>query len=236
MPVALPPALVDAVRAVARRLPGAVAAFDADGTLWRDDVGEAFLKHLVARGLVALPGGRDPYAAYEEMVALDRGRGFAYAAQLQAGVAEAALMKEARALAAAWVPPRLFEATRALLDLCASAGLATVVVSASPIQIVRAAAPLAGVPAERCLGMTVQLDAQGVCTDQLVPPVIYAAGKVEALARARLTPIAVGVGDSIHGDLALLTAAKVPVAVGTPGASALADEAMRRGWTVLAPG
>lgn len=235
MPVALPPALVEAVRAVARRLPGAVAAFDADGTLWREDVGEAFLKHLVARGLVALPGGRDPYAAYEAMVAEDRGRGFAYAAQLQAGVPEAVLMKEARALAAAWVPPRLIADTRALLELCAGAGLVTVVVSASPIQIVRAAAPLAGVPAERCLGMTVRLDQQSVCTDQIVPPVIYAGGKVEALAKARLTPIAVAAGDSIHGDLALLSAAKVPVAIGVPGASALADEAARRGWAVVEP-
>ena len=61
-----------------------VAAFDADGTLWREDVGEAFLRHLVSLGWIRLPDGSDPYEAYERAVERDRRSGHAYAAQLQA--------------------------------------------------------------------------------------------------------------------------------------------------------
>jgi len=79
-------ALAERVRAAGRDLPGGVALFDADGTLWREDVGEAFLRHLVSLGLVQLPDGSDPYEAYERAVDRDRASGYAYAAQLQAGL------------------------------------------------------------------------------------------------------------------------------------------------------
>ena len=229
----LPQRLIDAVTEAGRAFPGAVAAFDADGTLWREDVGEAWLAHLVQKKLIQLADGRDPVAAYEAMVARDRGTGFAYAAQLQAGLSEAVLSEEARALAGLWVGPRVIAVAQELLALCESVGLSVQVVSASPIEIVRVAAPLAGVPAERCLGMTVRVDPQGRCTDELVLPITYAAGKVEALARRRLGPLALGAGDSIHGDLALLTAARVPVVIAGESGSPLADEARRRGWDVL---
>ena len=60
----IPADLADRVRALGREMPGALAVFDADGTLWRDDVGEAFLRHLVSLGWVRLPDGSDPYEAY----------------------------------------------------------------------------------------------------------------------------------------------------------------------------
>ena len=47
----IPAALAGRVRALGRELPGALAVFDADGTLWREDVGEAFLRQLVSLGL-----------------------------------------------------------------------------------------------------------------------------------------------------------------------------------------
>ncbi|GAC1348103.1 MAG: hypothetical protein NVSMB23_28510 [Myxococcales bacterium] len=230
---ALPRGLIEAVRAVGQATPGAAAAFDADGTLWRDDVGEAFLQHLCARGWVKLPGGADPYLAYLARVERDRGEGFAYAAQLQGGLADADLREEAGRFARAWVPQRLLPATQALVALCAEAGLACAVVSASPVQIVQAAGPLAGVPLVRCLGMTTAVDARGTLTDRIVPPVTYADGKVQALRAAGFGAPALGCGDSIHGDLALLRAARVAVAVAPAQGSALAAEAVRRGWTLL---
>lgn len=225
--------LVDAVTEVGRAFPGATAAFDADGTLWREDVGEAWLAHLVHKKLIRLADGRDPVAVYEALVARDRGAGFAYAAQLQAGISEALLHEEALGLVAWWVKPRLIAVVQELLALCERAGLVVTIVSASAIEIVRAAAPLAGVAAGRCVGMTVRIDAQGRCKGELVLPITYAAGKVEALAQRGLLPLALGAGDSLSGDLALLTAAKLPVVVAAKGGSPLADEARRRGWDVL---
>lgn len=230
---ALPRELIEAVRAAGAATPGATAAFDADGTLWREDVGEAFLQHLCARGWVKLPGGEDPYLAYLARVERDRAEGFAYAAQLHRGLKEAALQEEADRFARAWVPRRLIAATQALLALCAEAGLRCAVVSASPIQIVRAAAPLSGVAVPCCLGMTTAVDGRGILTDRIVPPVTYAEGKVRALAEAGFGVPAVGCGDSIHGDLAFLKTARIPVAVAPAQGSALAEEAIRRGWPLL---
>jgi phosphoserine phosphatase len=218
--------LLDAVRSASA--PGGVAAFDADGTLWNDDVGEAFLRHLVSLGLIRLPDGSDPYRAYERAVERDRRSGYAYAAQLQAGLEEATVAAEAERFARAWVPPRLVNAARELRAACADASLRLVVVSASPLPIVRAAAPLAAF--SECVGIEVRVR-DGRFTDELVEPVVYAEGKVEAV--ARFGPVVVACGDSLTGDLALLSAAKVAVAVAPRGKSPLATEARRRGWFVL---
>src|SRR5918911_4059261 len=116
----LPAGLSDAIRRAA--VPGGVAAFDADGTLWREAAGEAFLKHLVALGWVRLPDGRDPYEAYERAVERDRRTGYAYAAQLQAGLEEAKVAAEADRVAGSWVPQRLIRTTQELRAPCGDAG------------------------------------------------------------------------------------------------------------------
>ena len=231
----LPESLIEAVREAGRALPGGVAAFDADGTLWRDDVGEAFLKHLVATGLVRLADGTDPYHRYEELCARDRAVGFAFCAQVQAGLHREQLEQVARDFAKDWIPSRLIASTQALLALCRESNLIPQVVSASPIEIVRAAAPLAGLPLGSLIGMSVEVDASGVLTDRIAPPIIYAEGKVESLRLRGLHPIALACGDSVHGDLAMLRAARVAVVVAPESGSALATEGHRRGWAILSP-
>ena len=208
--------------------PGAVAAFDADGTLWREDVGEAFLRHLIALGWIRLRDGGDPYAAYQRAVARDKRSGYAYAAQVQAGLEEAAVDAEAERFAQGWVPSRLIASVQELRSRCADAGLRLVVVSASPLPIVRAAAPLAGFT--DCTGIEVRVTG-GRFTDEVVEPVVYAGGKLEAA--ARFGTVAIACGDSLSGDLALLSAARVAVAVAPKEGSPLATEAAHRGWFVL---
>jgi phosphoserine phosphatase len=222
----IPATLRDAVRAAS--VPGGVAAFDADGTLWREDVGEAFLRHLVVIGWVRLPDGRDPYQAYERAVERDKRTGYVYAAQLQAGLAEAEVSAEAARFARSWVPARLVRAALDLRQACAEAGLRPVVVSASPAPIVRAAAPLAGF--SDFAGIAVRVE-DGRFTAEAVEPVTYASGKVQAA--ARFGPLVVACGDSLHGDLALLSAARVPVVIAPSTGSPLATEANRLGWCVL---
>jgi len=205
------PAELDArVRALGREMPAGLAVFDADGTLWREDVGEAFLRHLVALGWVRLPDGSDPYEAYERAVDRDKAAGYAYAAQLQAGLEVARVAVEAVRFVREWVPSRLIADTQSLRALCEGAGLTPFVVSASAQPVVLAAAPLAGFSRERCRGVEVAL-AGGKFTDRVVPPITYAEGKIAAAqARGR---IALACGDSFTGDLAMLEAAPVAVAV-----------------------
>ncbi len=226
----IPAGLAARVQALGREEPGGLAVFDADGTLWREDVGEAFLRHLVTLGWVTLPDGSDPYAAYERAVDRDRARGYAYAAQLQAGLEVARVAAEAERFARAWVPPRLIADALALRAACEEAGLIPWVVSASALPIVFAAAPLAGIPRDRCRGIEVAIDS-GKFTTRLVGPVTYGAGKVTAARHAGR--IALACGDSFTGDLAMLEAARLAVVVAPGSGSPLADEASRRGWPVL---
>jgi len=223
------PAELDArVRALGREMPGAPAVFDADGTLWREDVGEAFLRHLVSLGWVRLADGSDPYQAYERAVDRDKAAGYAYAAQLQAGLEAERVAAEAEKFARSWVPPRLVDDTQGLRALCEQAGLAPFVVSASALPIVLAAAPLAGFPRDRCRGIEVAVR-EGRFTEQVMQPITYAAGKVAAVPGS----IALACGDSLTGDLPMLEAARVAVAVAPAAGSPLSAEARKRGWFVL---
>jgi phosphoserine phosphatase len=218
------------IRAVAREIPGGLAVFDADGTLWREDAGEAFLRHLVSLGWVRLADGSDPYLAYERAVDRDREAGYAYAAQLQAGLAVELVQAEATRFARAWVPPRRIGDTAELRELCQSAGLSPWVVSASASPIVVAAAPLLGFSPDHCLGIQVAI-ADGKFTTDVLPPITYAAGKVEATRhRGR---IALACGDSLRGDLPLLESATISIAVAPPSGSPLSTEATRRHWSLL---
>lgn len=226
----IPAGLAGRVRALGRELPSGLAVFDADGTLWREDVGEAFLRHLVSLGWVKLPGGGDPYEAYERAVDRDRATGYAYAAQLQESLEVAAVSAEAERFARAWVPPRLIRDTQALRELSEEAGLVPLVASASALPIVLAAAPLAGIPRERCRGIEVRIR-DGRFTADVVHPVTYAAGKIAAAEKAGR--LALACGDSFTGDFPMLEAARLAVAVAPKSGSPLSVEALRRGWPIL---
>jgi phosphoserine phosphatase len=224
-----PAALVEAVRSCE---PGGVAAFDADGTLWREDIGEAFLRHLVSLGWVRLPDGGDPYEEYERRVDEDKRSGYVFAAQLQAGLLVAEVQAEAERFAREWVPKRIVAEVQELRALCEERGLRAVAVSASPLPIVLAAAPLAGFSRDACHGIEVRVES-GRFTADPIEPVTYAEGKVAALRARGWNRIEVACGDSFTGDLAILQAARIGVVVAPARGSPLADEARKRGWPIL---
>lgn len=236
----IPEELAGRVQAAGRETPGGLAAFDADGTLWREDVGEAFLRHLVSLGWVKLPDGSDPYEAYERAVDRDRETGYAYAAQLMAGLEQQQIASEALRFSLGWVPPRLIADTQGLRMLCQLSGLVPVVVSASALPIVLAAAPLAGFRPEQCRGIEVAVR-EGRFTAEVQRPVTYGRGKVAsaaALGRAVAgdgagRALVLGCGDSFTGDLAMLEAARIAVVVAPAAGSPLSIEGRKRGWPVL---
>src|SRR5256885_10349752 len=228
----LPAALVEAVRACQ---PGGIAVFDADGTLWRDDIGEAFLRHLVSLGWVRLPDGSDPYEEYERRVDEDKRSGYVFAAQLQSGLAVKDVQSEADRFAREWVPPRVIPQANELRVLCDRQGLQTVIVSASPISIVIAGAKLLQIPGSRCAGIEVEV-VDGRFTDKPIEPVTYAEGKVLALPARGWSQPSLGCGDSAQGDAALLSAARIGVVVAPSSGSPLSAMAGERGWFVLERG
>jgi HAD superfamily phosphoserine phosphatase-like hydrolase len=208
-----------------------VAAFDADGTLWDKDVGEAFLRWLAAGGLLR-DVTRDPVALwneYEHRVERDRAAGYSWAVQIMAGHMLSDIETWSRQMAYAW--PNYRPAMKALVADLETAGIEPWIVSASSLWVVRACAGQAGFAPERCLGIHVEVE-DGILTDRVVRPVTCGPGKVEAIDRAIGVRPLLAVGDSM-GDLEMLESARFPLVVGeraSPNAKLFAVAA-ERGWS-----
>src|SRR5579883_2048839 len=107
-----------AIAAQAKEPRRKLACLDADGTLWSEDLGEAFLRWLAAGELLPNQAGKSQeqvYSEYEARVAEDRALGFAWAVQCMAALAESDVRRWARQLAFAW--PNYRPAMRALVEL-----------------------------------------------------------------------------------------------------------------------
>lgn len=208
-----------------------LACFDADGTLWSEDLGEAFFRWLIAGDLLPhVDCTRDVWADYEARVAADRSAGYMWAVQGMAGLRVAEVERWARQLAAAW--PNARPAMVALTRGLAACGFDVWIVSASNPWVVRAAAPSVGVDPARVIGMSVEVD-DGVFTDRPALPAICRGGKVEAIRQRFGNVPYLAFGDSV-GDLEMLEHAAQAFVVGRhdkPGVSLL-PIARERGWPI----
>jgi HAD superfamily phosphoserine phosphatase-like hydrolase len=208
-----------------------IAAFDADGTLWAEDIGEAFLRWMIAAGRLPLYRGRhDLYQEYEERVRQDRSSGYAWAVQVMAGNREGDLLEWSGWLATAW--PTYRPTMKGLLEGLSQEGVEVWIVSASNRWTIRAAAPFVGVDPEKTMGIAVKTD-HGVLTDQVERPIICMEGKVEAIRQRFGTDPLLAAGDSL-GDLAMLESARFPLVVGRRDQprAALLSVAAGQGWPV----
>lgn len=213
---------------------GRVWVTDADGTLWREDIGEAFLRWLADEGaLVSQEAeGVDVWASYEARVAEDKAAGYAWAVQVMAGMQEDELARRAEAFARTFVPTRAFRGMRRLVDAAREAGCEPWIVSASNQWIITAAAPLLGIDPARAVGVRLAVRS-GRLTDEVLEPFTYRAGKVEAIRRfVGAEPLLVS-GDS-EGDLEMLEAAEeASLVIACPDASEpppIVRHARERGW------
>ena len=161
---------------------GEVAVFDADGTLWSGDAGEALLQALAREGgLDGYPAGSgDAWRDYRALEATDPTRAYAFAAELLAGLSEADLVQRCDRLMGEHVAAHLFAPMRALLQCFVELGAEVWLVSASNRWVIQAGARLLGLPPERVLGMRTAV-VDGMLTRELVPPLTNLEGKVEAI-------------------------------------------------------
>ena len=210
---------------------GQAVAFDADGTLWRGDVGEELLRELIAKD--QLPhhrGRRDLYEEYEARVARDPADGYAFAAQVMEGWEEPALQAYCRDFFERAIIRQLFPFTAPLVRALADAGCEVWVVSASAVWPVVPGAAWLGVPPERVIAVEVEVEA-GRLTRRAKRPVPCGEGKVELLRSRGVRPaLAVGNGDL---DEPMLAYAERALAIAPFGQdNGLVRAATRRGWPV----
>lgn len=211
--------------------PGQVVAFDADGTLWRGDVGEELLRALVAEDhLPRYRGRRDLYEVYEAKVAADPATGYAFAAEALEGWEEAALQAYCRDFFQRQMAPQLFPFTAPLVRALSAAGYEVWVVSASPVWPVIPGAAWLDVPPDRVIAVEVAVEG-GHLTGRSKRPVACGEGKVELLKARGLRPaLAVGNGNLDEPMLAYAERALVVAPFGQD--NGLVQAAARRGWPV----
>jgi len=189
--------------------PATVAAFDADGTLWSRDVGDAFLQHAGQSGfLKAFPKGDAVWTEYQRRMATGD---LPYAFELCVTAFEGLTNAEVTAFAEAFVAPAwnayVFPAMRSLIDGLHRAEADVWVVSASPIWCVVPGAALLGIPGHRVIATQPSV-VDGMVMGTLGAPLPAFDGKVTSLlARAhRGAHFAAG---NTEYDFALLESARV---------------------------
>ena len=212
--------------------PSAPVAFDADGTLWRGDIGEDFLRYLAAEDLLPKARGqKGVYAEYERRVAQDPADAYAYAVEVMEGVVEAELDQWCDAFYQRRFEGRLFTWVRPLLEALQARGHPVWIVSASPLWPVRAGAKALGVPAS-CVGGVQCPVKEGRLTGAVDTPVPCGDGKVHWLRAHGVKPaLAFGNGDL---DEPMLEYAHRAVVVAPPGEdNDLCHAAKAKGWPIL---
>lgn len=208
-----------------------VAAFDADGTLWDRDLGEAFMRWLIARRkLLNVDYGIDLYEDYERRVDEDRTAAYASAVQMMGGLSIDDVKAWSAALSYAW--PNYRPRMNALVAGLKEEGFECWIVSASNHWTIGEAARFAGFAPDMVYGIRTEVD-NGVITDRLVHPVTCNQGKVDTILQLiGVTPV-FAFGDSL-GDYEMLCHAKYGMGVEQFGASkaSFRKAAKEQGWPV----
>jgi phosphoserine phosphatase len=232
-------------------------AFDADGTIWRGDVGVDLFEALLsadairppaARALEALARevgvaqGEKPaaqaralYESWEKNLSprCPEDKTFAMMAWIYAGFTEEELAAFARdVLERGGIAQRIRPEVREIVAWARAHGVEVLVASASPIAPVVEGVRHLDIRRESIFALTPRIEG-GVVQPELTGVFVYADGKATAVKQGRPGAAVLGsFGDSAY-DAALLRLASVPVAIG-PGPGLLRVAASVPGLVELA--
>ena len=223
------------VESLANTQPGGAIAMDADGTLWSGDVGEDLFHAFVKHGLVEDPALEALRREAREHALSDAGSGPDIARRIYAAYLGGHFPEERMCELMAWcfagwtdgdvrafarrvvaqsgLASRLHEEVQRVLAWARAASVTVVVVSASPIDIVREAAGSIGFEEHDVVAARPRFEGD-VMLAQVDRPIPYAQGKVTRL-RERIGPhgaLYAAFGDNAF-DVALLATASLGVAV-----------------------
>ncbi len=175
--------LLKTVDLLQKQTPGPhYAAFDADGTLWSNDVGENFFQYQIDHcGLKSL-ANIDPWKHYEDLKKKHPPEAYLWLAQLCAGFSVEEVRQWATA-AAQKNPPDVFTSQQELIKQLLHRDIHILVVSASVHWAVEGALPAIGLSAKNALGVRTRVE-NGVVTSHGEGSVTWREGKREALLAA----------------------------------------------------
>lgn len=189
------------------RKEGGLAVFDADGTIWADDVGEAFFRWLIAeRKLLNVDYSTDLWAKYEKLLDADKNYAYAWVEQIMAGLDPAVVKVWMREFFEENFVSRIYQPQKELIKKLRANNFDVWIVSASNIDLVKAGAPYIGVDPNNVIGYDLEVE-NGLLTDRLKKPIPYREGKLAAIKKTIKRQPDLVSGDS-RGDKEMLEYSK----------------------------
>lgn len=156
----------------------AIAAFDADGTLWNTDLGEAFFNYLIVNQLVPLPP--DPWGHYNHMKDHEsHTKAYFWLAQILRGIPLSQVRNWAEA-AVALAPIPIFDETFQIIEKLKSLDVEVYIVTASVKWAVEPGARRLGLRDKDVLGIESEVRS-GFVTDIQRGVITYREGKATAI-------------------------------------------------------
>jgi len=155
-----------------------IAAFDADGTLWDTDLGEAFFHYQIDNKLVNLPP--DPWNHYLDLKKQDPTVAYLWLAQINQGQKIEQVQQWAAAAIKDISPIPVFDEQKKIIELFKSKGVKIYIVTASVKWAVEPGAQLMGLDADSVIGVETNIE-NNLVTDKQKGVITYQMGKVEAL-------------------------------------------------------
>ena len=157
----------------------AIAAFDADGTLWNTDLGEALFNYQIKHKLLPLPP--NPMQHYHDMKEkVSKRAAYLWLAQVNKGVPIATVREWARAAVADVSPVPVFPEQKAIISELNALDVEVYIVTASIQWAVAPAAHLFGIPEDRVLGIETEV-VDGLVTEKQKGLLTFREGKIQAL-------------------------------------------------------
>ena len=150
-----------------------VAAFDADGTLWDTDLGEAFFDYLIENEKVALPV--DPWDHYKSLKKKNPEEAYLWLAQICQNLDLAQVQSWADDCVQKLQPP-IFQAQKKLIDLFLKEGVQVYIVTASIKWAVEPGARLLGLTNDHVIGIETAVE-NGKITSRQKGVITYRQGK-----------------------------------------------------------
>ncbi len=200
--------------ALATKRQDKLAVFDADGTLWYDDLGEEFFEYQVTNKLA--PGLRnigDPWTYYRELEEKNPIQAYGWLAQINAGVEESQLREQGRLNYQKNFKNKIDSRMSDLVQKLQIHNFEVWICTASVKWAVEPALKDLKIPKNQIIGTSVLVNDKGILTDKVVKPVPYGPGKKEWLQNTfRFQPNIV-VGNSM-GDIDMLgIASELPLVI-----------------------
>lgn len=219
--------------------PHPVAVFDADGTLWDTDLGEAFFKWQIQNSGLNLPP--DPWKHYRDWKGSGEPRpAYLWLAQINQGKTLQQVQQWADHALAANEPVPVFPDQAKLIQWLLSRKVEVYIVTASVKWAVEPGARKLGLTNDNVIGVSTKIK-NGIVSDEQDGMITYREGKIQALLeRTKGRKPFLSSGNTM-GDIALLqNSTQLSMAVGAAPENhelfateeQLRDEARKGGWFI----